>query len=236
MSSRAAAAPHHISHAGPWDIEVADTLYSVGVCVRRRASGASTGGGGAGGSREPEIESLFRRALEIYEVDEDDSICNIRSRPDGHISSSDNGGDSDGSGRKLRPSDDKENIKITSAAAPGASKTRDDERVAAASHELGMCILGKPGRQAEAVQLLKRALQIRESRLGPDDVQVAYTLHDVALCVGEAGSHVEAEELFRRALRIKEEKLGKYTCVIRLTRNFGYISRPTIGGVTFYGA
>lgn len=91
----------------------------------------------------------------------------------------------------------------------GALQHKGNARVAAASHELGMCILGKPGRQAEAVELLKRALQIRESKLGPDDVQVAYTLHDVALCVGEAGSHVEAEELFRRALRIKEEKLGK---------------------------
>lgn len=39
--------------------------------------------------------------------------------------------------------------------------------------------------------------------------QVAYTLHDVALCVGEAGHNEEAENLFRRTLTIKENKLGR---------------------------
>lgn len=188
--------------------------------MRRRAggTGAIVGGGTGGGSPEPEIERLFGRALEIYKIYENDLTCKIRPRADGHISSSspsDDGGDDHGDGdwRKIRPSEDKGLNKLTAVAVAGAVggalQHKGNARVAAASHELGMCILGKPGRQAEAVELLKRALQIRESKLGPDDVQVAYTLHDVALCVGEAGSHVEAEELFRRALRIKEEKLGK---------------------------
>lgn len=119
--------------------QVADTLYSLGVCVRRN------------GGQKAEIAKLFQRALKIYEIYENASSAV-----------------SDDHGSKIL-----EKTEMPEIADNKATLGKDNcAKVAAASHELGMCILGEEGQEEEAVRLLKRALQIREEKLGPDDVQV----------------------------------------------------------------
>eukprot|EP00752_Nemacystus_decipiens_P003524 g3250.t1 len=63
-------------------------------------------------------------------------------------------------------------------------------------------------RLEEAEGLLKLLLGIQEAKLGPDDMQVAYTLHSLGVCVREAGRLEEAEGFLRRSLRIKEATLS----------------------------
>lgn len=63
-------------------------------------------------------------------------------------------------------------------------------------------------RLGEAEALFKRVLEIEEAKLGRDDLQVAVTLHEMAVCVRQAGRPGEAEGVLKRALEIKETKLG----------------------------
>lgn len=56
---------------------------------------------------------------------------------------------------------------------------------------------------------MRRALMIKEAQLGTEDLQVAFTLQELARCVREEQRPGEAEALIRRALAIKEAKLGE---------------------------
>ena len=66
----------------------------------------------------------------------------------------------------------------------------------------------EPRDTAQAETLLRRSLAIREAKLGQESILVAYTLHDLGVCVRQAGRLKAAEELLRRCLAIKETKLG----------------------------
>ena len=63
------------------------------------------------------------------------------------------------------------------------------------------------GRPGEAEGLLRRVLKIEDAKLGPDDVQVAWMLGEMARYVQEAGRPGEAEALYKRALEMKEAKM-----------------------------
>eukprot|EP00903_Cladosiphon_okamuranus_P018859 g17347.t1 len=65
-----------------------------------------------------------------------------------------------------------------------------------------------PDDRDEAEKLLRRSLTIEEPKLGREDVQVAYTLQHLGVCVREAGRLEEADHMLRRCLSIKEAKLG----------------------------
>ncbi|HHI69035.1 MAG TPA: tetratricopeptide repeat protein, partial [Planctomycetes bacterium] len=58
------------------------------------------------------------------------------------------------------------------------------------------------GKFAEAVPLLKKALQLREKKLGPGDQLVGRTLYSLSYALSRAGRHGEALEAGRRALAI----------------------------------
>eukprot|EP00903_Cladosiphon_okamuranus_P021654 g19908.t1 len=60
----------------------------------------------------------------------------------------------------------------------------------------------------KAEPLFRRMLEINEAKLGADHVDVAWTLHELGVCVRGAGLPGEAEPLFRRILEIGEAKLG----------------------------
>lgn len=60
------------------------------------------------------------------------------------------------------------------------------------------------GRIDSAEDYLKRALEIRELRLGPDHQDVADTVHALGQCARIAGRERKAVQLFLRALRIRE--------------------------------
>lgn len=55
---------------------------------------------------------------------------------------------------------------------------------------------------------LVRCLGICETKLGPQHGQVAYTLHELGVCVRPTGRLEEAEKLLRRCLKIKEARLA----------------------------
>ena len=62
------------------------------------------------------------------------------------------------------------------------------------------------GRYAQAEPLLKRSLQIRETKLGPDHPDVATTLNNLALLYKKTGRYAEAEPLYQA---VPEDKGGE---------------------------
>jgi CHAT domain-containing protein/Tfp pilus assembly protein PilF len=65
------------------------------------------------------------------------------------------------------------------------------------------------GRYAEAEPLLKRALEIREQKLGKDHPDVATSLNNLAGLYCNTGRYAEAEPLYKRVLAICEKAYGK---------------------------
>jgi tetratricopeptide (TPR) repeat protein len=81
------------------------------------------------------------------------------------------------------------------------------EQVAELLTRLGAYALGRAEyAKAEANNL--RALEIREKALGPDHVETAQSLNNVALVYRNQGRYKESEPLHQRALRIREESLS----------------------------
>jgi tetratricopeptide (TPR) repeat protein/transcriptional regulator with XRE-family HTH domain len=68
--------------------------------------------------------------------------------------------------------------------------------------------LTERGRYEEAEVLLERALAIGERTLGPDHLDVAQSLNNLALNCTFRGRHTEARRLHGRALAIRERALG----------------------------
>jgi tetratricopeptide (TPR) repeat protein len=68
--------------------------------------------------------------------------------------------------------------------------------------------LDERGQYAEAESLYLRALQVREQALGPNHLQVASSLHYLALLYWKQGKYIKAEPLNLRALQIREQVLG----------------------------
>ena len=55
---------------------------------------------------------------------------------------------------------------------------------------------------------MRQAWEIVKAKLGEDDLQVAYTLHEFGVCLRDGKRYDEAEELLSQALEIKKAKLG----------------------------
>jgi len=68
--------------------------------------------------------------------------------------------------------------------------------------------LYQQGKYAEATELAKRALAIREAALGPDHPDVGGALSNLAMLYRGQGRSAEAEPIFRRSLAIYEKALG----------------------------
>jgi len=51
-------------------------------------------------------------------------------------------------------------------------------------------------------------LDIREKELGPDHVDVAASLNNIAVLLKTSGQFEEAEEMYNRSIAIKEKALG----------------------------
>jgi len=82
----------------------------------------------------------------------------------------------------------------------------DDISLCPVLNRLSEC-LALLDRMDEALQLLRRVLQIREKALGPDHLDVSLALRYVAARFGYFDQHKEAEPLLRRALLILETQL-----------------------------
>ena len=68
--------------------------------------------------------------------------------------------------------------------------------------------LAERGRYAEAQALHTRALHVRESAIGPDQLEIATSLNDLAIVHWYRGQYNEAEPLNERALAIRERALA----------------------------
>jgi CHAT domain-containing protein/Tfp pilus assembly protein PilF len=68
--------------------------------------------------------------------------------------------------------------------------------------------LTSAGKYADAIPLIQRALAIAEKISGPDDLNVAFLLDDLAGVYEEQGRYTDAEPLYRRSLSIREKVLG----------------------------
>ncbi len=64
------------------------------------------------------------------------------------------------------------------------------------------------GKYADAEELYRRALAIREKALGVGHLDVAQTLYNLALTYWKNGKHADAVGLYKRALAIREKRLG----------------------------
>ncbi len=64
------------------------------------------------------------------------------------------------------------------------------------------------GRYAESQALLERALSIRERTLGSEHIEVASSLHSLAVVLWYRGRYADAQPLNERALMIRERALG----------------------------
>jgi tetratricopeptide (TPR) repeat protein len=64
------------------------------------------------------------------------------------------------------------------------------------------------GKYADAEELYKRALAIREKALGASHPNVAQTLNNLANLYDDQGKYADAESLHKRALAIREKALG----------------------------
>src|SRR5215475_1244144 len=87
--------------------------------------------------------------------------------------------------------------------------TGDDYALHAARKLLqgGHKLLGA-GKYEEAARYFEDALEIRESRLGPDHPDVSQAIYGLALIHYYKGEYSKAEPLYQRALAIREKSLG----------------------------
>jgi len=65
----------------------------------------------------------------------------------------------------------------------------------------------KLGLYKESEPLVRKALEIRENKLGPEDPQVARSLMSLAWLFEQQGKYPEAEEYSQRSIEIREKKL-----------------------------
>lgn len=92
-----------------------------------------------------------------------------------------------------------------------ASLGLDDEAI----HRIHVQALGAfatalrmQGRYREAAPLLQQAVTLAEETLGPDDLEVASALNNLAILYKYTGHFTQAQHLYRRALRITVAHLG----------------------------
>ena len=61
----------------------------------------------------------------------------------------------------------------------------------------------------EAAESAKSALKVAEETFGPDHLNVATSLDNLALVYAAQGKYAEAEPFYKRALAIREKALGE---------------------------
>ena len=82
-----------------------------------------------------------------------------------------------------------------------------DPRLATSLNNLAV-LYKTQGKYAEAEQLYKQSLEIREKALGPKHSDVAQSLNNLAEVYRAQGKYTEAEPLYKQSLAIREKALG----------------------------
>jgi MYXO-CTERM domain-containing protein len=89
----------------------------------------------------------------------------------------------------------------------GTSATTADVDAAMRLHKKAVALY-QAGKYDEAVPLAEHVLAIREKALGPEHLEVATALNDLAALCAAKGQYGRAEPLYERALAIREKALG----------------------------
>ena len=76
------------------------------------------------------------------------------------------------------------------------------------------------GKYAEAEPLLEQASKATEQKLGPDHLDVATSLNNLALLYYCESKYAAAEPLYKRALEIREKNLGSEDPAVQQTMQF----------------
>ena len=87
--------------------------------------------------------------------------------------------------------------------APASAQLRE-----AAALDAKVTALYSAGKYQEAIPLAQRSLAIREKALGPDNLNIANSIYNLAMLHDYQGNYADAEMLFRRALAIYEKARG----------------------------
>jgi tetratricopeptide (TPR) repeat protein/CHAT domain-containing protein len=99
----------------------------------------------------------------------------------------------------------------------GRSHAQPADETAALNAELAR--LYQAGKYAEAIEIAKRVIAIREKALGPDHPQVGSALNNLAALYRDQGRTSEAEPLLKRAIAIIEKALGPDHADVGLSLN-----------------
>ena len=113
-----------------------------------------------------------------------------------------------------------EAVRISKRTLEIAEELFDDAGVSVALNHLGLA-LQHAGRPSDAEPILRRAVQLWESKTQEEDLVLATHLNNLASLLREQGRAGEAEPLIRKALTIRERLLGKdhpdvATCVTNI--------------------
>jgi tetratricopeptide (TPR) repeat protein len=92
-------------------------------------------------------------------------------------------------------------------ALPLAERSGKDVERAMGENNLGGVLIGQ-GEYAQAELHWRRALELREHALDPDDPRVAMSANNLGFVLGSQGDHEQAERYYRRALSTFEQALG----------------------------
>jgi CHAT domain-containing protein len=96
---------------------------------------------------------------------------------------------------------------LTAALKEAEAFGETDQRLALTLNNLAV-VYREQGRYAEAEQLSRRSLAIRERALGPEHPDVGGSLNNLAALFHVQGRYAETEPLYRRSLAIIEKELG----------------------------
>jgi CHAT domain-containing protein/Tfp pilus assembly protein PilF len=105
------------------------------------------------------------------------------------------------------PASTPEQLKEQSSSNSGPAARQDPLAEATALNQQ-VLELFRQGKYAEALGLAKRALELREKALGPDNVVVASSLNQLAGIYLALGDYARVEPLLLRMLKFREEFLG----------------------------
>jgi tetratricopeptide (TPR) repeat protein len=79
----------------------------------------------------------------------------------------------------------------------------------------------------DAEPLFQRALAIREKALGPEHLDVATSLNNLALVYQAQGKYADAEPLYKRSLEILEKAAGPPQRVTTVLANYAALLKKT---------
>src|ERR1051325_2780369 len=68
--------------------------------------------------------------------------------------------------------------------------------------------LYQAGKYSEAIPIAKRVVELREQKSGPEHLETATSLNNLAFFYQMMGEHAEAEPRYQRALKIRQKILG----------------------------